>query len=448
MVLRTESVLHEPTETVADETVADERIFPEVPTLKNFNKLLTVPEGVSQEHAGLLETSKTQITKLFKHPVITTMSFLSSEDLSGIPVAVIRGNEKELNQTIDSLNLLDSLLGKDYVGKLNVEFSTDEKGTHIYRFTRADQSPIGNCGNELATSFEIKVRNGLGDVEGSYTPMQLNFIFKGKKNGREQELTSLRADLHNREKSKKVQLDMDIEHSPEKYVTGIKHQDIAALSSESEEETRRKFGIFLSAFETNLIEGNLLNNENIQIGDPKDKHKKTEKQFSKNVKNARNILGVNKTIVDEHVETEVAEEIPIEEQIEKATEHIIKTIDAHISVPLHEVLDELITENPDMQLDSIYDWMINTRYLNQLKAPEYLTHLEERRHAIEEFLPYAYELGDNSPINSNNFESSLKKLYSIASDKLLDKNLTEEQLDEANKQLKAVFGFIHVYNDV
>ena len=280
------------------EIIQYEISLPETPKLDNFSKMFELPEGAQDTYKEFLQTAQKELIQLFQRPVKMAKTTLSST--SELPQNVQEAYTREIERTTEALGFLDGIfenLSQNKEQKTNLTADIDNKGGLRIKLYEEHRENIGKIFSEGINGVEIVIRTGEKATNETYTPMQLNFRFLSySKSGMpDEEISSFRVDLHNRTE-REVQLDIDLGSA--KYLKSV-HKRIDSLSADTEEETRERFNVLLSAFTLNFIKQITENNEYIVIGEAHEKYGESQKHLDKALKRSSKMLMPQTQVVEE-----------------------------------------------------------------------------------------------------------------------------------------------------
>ncbi len=361
--------------------------LPETPKLENFAEMFGLPEGAKDIYKEFLQTAQQELVQLFQRPVKMAKTTLSST--SKLPQNVQEVYIGEIEKTVEALNFLDSIfknLSQNKEQRINLAADTDKEGGLRIKLYEEHRENIGKIFSEGINGVEIVIRTGEKATNETYTPMQLNFRFLSysRPGMPEEEISSFRVDLHNRTE-REVQLDIDLGSA--KYLKNV-HKRIDSLSANTEEETRERFNVLLSAFTLNFIKQVTENNEGVIIGEAHEKYDESQKHLDKALKRSSKIL------LPPPVNKEKEQLTPEQNELYVTLGTIQDIFTSKISEVSIDALAESIDKDAEDNKITVLAWLLGKEKIDFSNFDEIVS-MKERLKQLEEFLIINFSHSDD-----------------------------------------------------
>lgn len=226
--------------------------LPEIPGLPHFGKLFEPPEETTSEIKEMLKNAAAEIAQLLQAPLTQTRNrtieslkartqetgpWYQQEDQNNRILQLFIDDYKKGVACLSFLETVCSMSSEDINSQTKPESGG---GIRIMVNTAKTLKNFGNLDNLPVDRVEIVVRTGETAKQEDKTPMQLNFRFLSQN----QEIRSLRIDMHWHKDENEVQVDACI--GTER--TEIKHKPVPTLNNNN---PRRNFYLLQQAFLTN-----------------------------------------------------------------------------------------------------------------------------------------------------------------------------------------------------
>lgn len=429
-------VLPYPTEeTAPQETQLYEKPLPETPNLENLAKLFELPKGADEKNRDLLQRAQEELVQLFQRPVNSAKNTLSEGSIEALQESAREAHAQELTQMMEALNFLDDICRNPALSKTSKTIlivSDEEEGGIRFKLSDEHKQPVGKIYNDRIYSVEIVVRTGQLATNETYTPMQLNFRFLKKGTN---EVGSLRVDLHNRnhDESGRNEVQLDLQLGSAQYLNST-HKRVDSLNADSEEETRERFNILLSAFILNFAD-KISENENIVVGGPIDKHDVNKKHLAKVVARLSNGLPMQVPVEDAPVVLSAEEQataLELSSKLQATTEtlgELKEVLTNNVSTVTVEALAEAVNNENDKKDNQTEDdqatvlaWLAGKDNIDFNNLNE-VVKLQDRLTVLADFLKTNFSgIESDAVIWNGGYQEAIAKVREIALEKLINSN--------------------------